>query len=222
MSVPLRRRWVKLRRHRSSALLPVIVLSGLLCVVLWQGVENYLYPVIKTMAASNAINRMSQSVSSAVAKCVSARNLSYQDFVTQEKDSNGQITALIGSPSTVNFLRQDLIEYLTSEMDILKAEEFGVPIGTLTGWMIFSGKGPVVRVELLSMGDVSVEIRHEFSEAGINQTVHQIYLDVSAEVFLMIPGEILPVSTENSFCVAETVIVGQIPDTYLYIGNGAE
>ena len=110
--------------------------------------------------------------------------------------------------------------YLTDVLDVLRDEEFGIPLGTLTGWMIFSGKGPTVRVELLSVGDVTADMRHSFTEAGINQTLHQVYLDVSAAVYLMIPGEILSAEIDTSVCVAETIIVGQVPETYLYVGNG--
>jgi hypothetical protein len=79
----------------------------------------------------------------------------------------------------------------------------------------------MVRVELLSAGDVVVDMAYEFEDAGINQTLHRVLADITVTVFLLIPGETLSATVDSQVCVAETVIVGQVPDTYLYIENGA-
>ena len=82
MSVPLRRRWARMKKRSGISLLPVAVVAAVLCAVLWQGIDRCLYPVIETMAVSSAVNRVSEAVSVAVADCVAERQLTYQDFVT--------------------------------------------------------------------------------------------------------------------------------------------
>ena len=201
---------------------PAVVIALAMCALLWQGIDRCLYPVIETMALSNAVNRVSQAVSTAVAECVAERELSYHDFISLEKDDEGNVSLLTGSLASISTLKQDIVNDLVNELGSLREEEFGIPLGTLTDWIIFSGKGPTIRVDLLSVGDIKVEMRHEFEEAGINQTLHQVYMDVSSTVYLMIPGEILSAEVDSSVCVAETVIVGKVPDTYLYIGNGEQ
>ena len=74
-------------------------------------------------------------------------------------------------------------------------------------------------MELLSAGDVTTQFRHSFEQAGINQTLHRVMLDVSVTVYLLIPGETLSTQVDSEICVAETVIVGQVPETYLYLGS---
>lgn len=222
MLVPLRRRWAKLRRWRGLAVLPSVLAAAALFAALWQGVDRRLHPVIEKMALSSAVNRVSETVINAIADCVIEQQLAYDDFVTLEKDEEGRVSSLTGGFASSSLLKRDLVNDLVRELDTLKEEEFGIPLGTLTGWVIFSGKGPTVRVELLSVGDIAIDMRHEFTEAGINQTLHQVYLDVSSTVYLMIPGEILTSETVSSVCVAETVIIGEVPDTYLCVGNGEE
>jgi len=220
MGVPLRRRLYRLRhRHRSAIVLPVLA-ALLLFLLFWRAVSVYLRPAVETLAVSEAENRVSRTVAQAVARCVEERNLTYGDFITMETDESGRVTSLTGSLSAVSLLRSELVDYIGGELDGLREESFGLPLGTLTGWLIFSGRGPTVRVELLSAGDVTVQMRHGFEEAGINQTLHQVLLDVSVKVLLLLPGETLSTQVDSEVCVAETVIVGQVPDTYLYMGNG--
>jgi len=222
MRISLRLRWARLKRSRKFIMIPAVLATVVFCAVLWCGIDRCLHPVIEKMAVSSAVNRVSEAVSSAVADCVIERQLGYDDFITLEKDEEGRISSLTGSVISLSQLKRDLVNDLIGKLDGLKEEEFGIPLGTLTGWIIFSGKGPMIQMELLSVGDVTVETRHEFEDAGINQTLHQIYLDVSSTIYLMIPGELLSRETVSSVCVAETVIIGEVPDTYLYLGNGEE
>jgi hypothetical protein len=80
--------------------------------------------------------------------------------------------------------------------------------------------GPNIRVSVHSVGDVSVVFDNEFTSAGVNQTRHAVYLNVSVTIYLLIPGEIIPVSAEERVCIAEMVIVGEVPDTYLNLQDG--
>ena len=108
------------------------------------------------------------------------------------------------------------------QLGALDSGGLGVPLGTLTGQPLLSGVGPKVRVEVDSVGDVTADYNNSFTSAGMNQTLHRVCLDITATVYLFLPGEVIPVSVSSSVCVAETVIVGETPDTYLNLekGNG--
>lgn len=220
MRIPLRRRLVRLRKRKCPAFLPLLLTAALLFAGFRAGFNTRLRPAIETMAVSSAKNRISETVSRAVADCVMEQQLSYQDFITVETDASGQVTCLTSNLSAASLLRREIVGYITEKLDALRQESFGIPVGTLTGWLLLSGKGPSIRVELLSFGDVDTQLSQCFEEAGINQTLHQVFLDVSVTVYLLIPGETLTTETDSRICVAETVIVGQVPDTYLYVGNG--
>lgn len=209
-----------IRKQGFPSFLPAVLITLLLFGVFCSRVGGRLRPVIETMALSSVRGRISETTADAVAACVTEQGLAYHDFITVERDSNGSITSLTSNLSAASLLKRDLVAFMTAELDQLRQEDFGIPLGTLTGWMIFSGKGPEIRVKLLTIGDVAVQMQHNFCEAGINQTLHQVYLDVSVTVYIMIPGETLSTTADSSVCVAETVIVGQVPDTYLYVGNG--
>ncbi len=220
MRVPLRLRLRRLRRRRCPAILPALALALVLFGLFWRAVNDCLRPAVETLAVSEAKTRITRAVTQAVSTCVAEQNLTYGDFITMETDASGRVTSLTGNLSSTSLLRSELVQYIAGELDGLRQESFGVPLGTLTGWLIFSGKGPTVQVDLLSVGDVTVPLRHGVEEAGINQTLHRVLLDVSVTAHLLLPGETVTAGVDTEVCVAETVIVGQVPDTYLYMGNG--
>ena len=219
MRVSLRRRLVRLRRCRMPIFLPVLGVALVLFACFWWAVNACLRPAVETLAVSDAVNRVSLAISQSVARCVSEKGVTYSDLVSIETDAAGNVTSLTRDLASASRLNALLVEYITEDLGQLQQEEFGIPLGTLTGWVIFSGKGPVIEVELLSAGDVTTRFRHNFEQAGINQTLHQMILDVSVTVYLLIPGETLSTQVDSEICVAETVIVGQVPETYLYLGS---
>ena len=77
-----------------------------------------------------------------------------------------------------------------------------------------------MRVRVDSVGEIAADYTNSFTAAGVNQTLHRVSLDITATIYLFLPGKILPVSVSSSVCVAETVIVGETPDTYLDLGKG--
>jgi sporulation protein YunB len=198
-----------------------VLLSAALFAAFCGAVNARLRPAIETLALSRTTNRVSETVSQAVSDCVAAQGLTYSELVTVETDEAGQITSLTRDLSAVSQLQAQLVSEITEALDPLREEAFDLPLGTLTGWLALSGRGPTVRVELLSAGDVMVNMTYDFEDAGINQTLHRVLADISVTVFLLIPGETMSATVDSQVCVAETVIVGQVPDTYLYIGNGA-
>ena len=191
-----------------------------LSAVFFLRLTRFLRPQIETMAVSKATNLISVAAGQAVDDCLSEAELNYSDFVTLTTDEQGRVTALTGNTAGRALLRRRVTELLTEKLEQIDPEELAVPLGDLTGWLALSGTGPAVRVRVRSVGDVTVSYRNSFFSAGVNQTCHQVWLDLSAAVYLMIPGHIIPVTVCESVCVAETVIVGQVPDTYLNLQKG--
>ena len=216
------RRWYRRKRlgMRGMGTFLSVAIAAALLVAFWQGINTCLRPAVETMARSNAVNRMTRTIHQVIADCVSEEGWAYQDFITTATDDAGRITSLTSDLASVTLLKSQAANRLTEQLEALKGEDLGIPLGTLTGWIVFSGKGPTIRVELLSVGDAVLEMHHSFDSAGINQTRHQIFLDVSVTIYLIIPGEILSETVETSVCVAETVIIGDVPETYLHFGNG--
>lgn len=207
-------------RHRlPGALLPLAAAAGLS--ILFFGVlTTRLGPQIETIAVSRATNLIAVAIGQEVDDCLAAEGLEYSDFATLTTDDEGRVTTLTTNGAGRTLLRRQVVERLAERMESIDPGALAVPVGNLTGWLALSGLGPSVRVRIYSVGDVTAQYRNLFESAGVNQTCHQVWLDLTVTVYLLIPGNIIPVTVGESICVAETVIVGQVPDTYLNLPKG--
>ena len=222
MAVKWKRLLTALRRdRRMTAALPVLAALALSGVVLGT-VNRRLGPVLEAKASSQATNLMTQAIDTAVDNCLQENGMSYGDFVTITTDGLGKVTALTSNTAANSRFKRQVVEAVTRQLTTLDSDALSVPLGTLTGQPLLSGKGPSVRVRVDSVGEVAADYANSFTAAGVNQTLHRVSLDITATVRLFLPGKILPVSVSSSVCVAETVIVGETPDTYLNLekGNG--
>lgn len=174
-----------------------------------------LTPILLELAVSQTSNRITAAVEGAV----SEQAVAYNDLVTLERSSNGDIVALTSNMAHANVLRGELLATALQALDGLETMEMSIPLGTIFDWELFSGLGPDIHVRVLYTGTASAEFENAFSSAGINQTCHQINFHVNAEISVLLPGRQEKTTVSTKVCVAETVIVGKVPQTYLQVGR---
>ena len=215
-----RRKVFRVRRRLPSALLPLLVAFAV-SISFFRFLSLRLDPLIETMAVSKATNLITLAVSEEIDLSLADEQLNYKDFVDMETGDGGQVTALSFKTAESTRFKRLVVERLINRLEQIQADELAVPLGNLTGVTLFSALGPSVRVRVQSVGDVIAEYENQFTSAGVNQTRHSIYLNVTVTIYLLIPGEIIPVSSTERVCIAETIVVGQVPDTYLNLQDGA-
>lgn len=221
MPVKLKRLRAYLKQTGPVAALPVFAALALVCLLI-HTLNGRLRPVLEAASSSQAVNLMTQAIDTAVDRCLQENHMDYSDFVTLERDSVGKVTSITSNTAANSRFKRQVTEAIGQQLSALDSSALGVPLGTLTGQPLLSGIGPNVRVKVDSVGDIIADYTNSFTSAGVNQTLHRVCLNITATIHLFLPGEILPVSVSSSVCVAETVIVGETPDTYLNLekGNG--
>lgn len=171
--------------------------------------------VIVDLAVSEAYDNITYTVNEVLAEEVIAETIDYNDMVSLLTDNNGNITALVTNMANVNYLQAKITNAIVkkfAESDVTKVE---IPLGSLFGNAFLSGHGPRISANILSVTNVNTTFRNEFSDAGINQTRHRIMMDVDVTLGILLAGyqnRWDTVTTEIT--VAETVIVGSVPNTY--------
>lgn len=182
--------------------------------------ENKLRPVVAEIAAAQVRNTMTAVVENAVAAGLAARQVSYADFVTIQRDEGGAITALTTDMARMNLLRTELTAAILEALEGVDVSDVQVPLGSLFDLEPLWAKGPALKARAMTVGTVRAEFDSQLTSAGVNQTLHRIWMDVDAPMTLLLPGGEVEVALDTRLCVAETVIVGQVPDTYLQVGDG--
>lgn len=203
-------------RQRVGIWLTLLVLALLATAVslLW-----HLKPVMTSMATARVSNLVNRIVSAAVNEAVENGGIDYQNFVIFEKDETGHITALRSNVAEVNRMQGQITDEILHRLSEVATSELEIPLGTLTGSALLAGRGPSLFVRMQAVGSASAAFRNQFTAAGINQTRHQIFLDVDVYMSILLPGMKTSTRVSNEIAVAETVIVGGVPDTYTYFST---
>ena len=203
-------------RQRVGIWLTLLVLALLAAAVslLW-----HLKPVMTSMATARVSNLVNRIVSAAVNEAVENGDNDYQNFVIFEKDETGHITALRSNVAEVNRMQGQITDEILHRLSEVATSELEIPLGTLTGSALLAGRGPSLFVRMQAVGSASAAFRNQFTAAGINQTRHQIFLDVDVYMSILLPGMKTSTRVSNEIAVAETVIVGGVPDTYTYFST---
>jgi len=138
----------------------------------------------------------------------------YDDILNIIKDENGNIKMVGTNIFTVNKIISDIPVYMQEEFEREENSTFKIPIGSFFGSKLFSGRGPKVNIKMQIVGDLDTDLRSEFTSAGINQTLHRIYLEIKCNVVILTPFETIEQKISNQVLLAEGVIVGEIPNSY--------
>lgn len=138
----------------------------------------------------------------------------YDEMFTIEKDSNNNITMIKSNIIAINEIISDVAVKIQNTINQRGRENIEIALGSFTGFKLLSGKGPGVPIKISSIGNVETDLRSEFSEKGINQTLHRVYLQVDCEVSILTPYNSITEKVSNQVLLIENVIVGKIPSTY--------
>ena len=178
--------------------------------------------VIRDLAETQVKNTTSDLTNDAIAKQIAEGVIQYDRIVYFEKDLDGRITALKTNMSEVNRLKTDILNLINDEILALDTSDIGIPLGSLFLPELFSGKGPSIPVRILSIRNSDASFASSFSQAGINQTLHQVTMIVSVDVAVLVLGQTSSFTVNSEVVVAETVIVGDVPSTFLQTGGNYE
>ena len=192
---------------------------GLVLLILLLSLRGKYRYVISDLAKTSVMNTTSDLTNDAIARQIATGNIAYDRIVFFEKDLEGRITALKTNISEVNRLKTDILNIINDEILALESSDIGIPVGSLFLPELFSGKGPAIPVHILSIRNSDANFVSSFSQAGINQTLHRLNMEVSIDVAVLVLGETSSFTMSSEVVVAETIVVGQVPQTYLQTGG---
>ena len=208
------------RKIRSFFLFSLLLL--VLCTILFLVFRSRYRDIIRELAETQVKNTTSDLTNDAIAKQIADGIIQYDRIVFFEKDLDGRITALKTNMSEVNRLKTDILNIINDEILALDTSDIGIPLGSLFLPELLSGKGPVIPVHILSIRNSDASFSSNFVQAGINQTLHQLIMLVSVDVAILVLGQTGSFTIGSEVVVAETVIVGDVPNTFLQTGGNYE
>ena len=201
------------RRKNRRRLIFVLIVFGLAGCFLY--LQLSVAPLIVELAKARVDNRASYIINEAIETQMQSDDIDYENIVFLEKDLSGNITALKTNINEVNRLKTQILSIIDDMLLDLDVNEIGVPMGSFILPELFSGSGPILPVKVMSVSASDAEFHNVFSEAGINQTAHRMMMDVTITMTVLTPIGTQSVTVTSAVVVAETVIVGNVPESYV-------
>ena len=177
------------------------------------------HDVAASLARTQVMNVTSDLINDAIDRQIEEGNIAYDRMVYFEKDLDGRITALKTNMGLINRLKTDTLNRINDEILALDSDHIGIPVGSLILPELLAGHGPRIQIRVLSIRNSEADFLSRFSAAGINQTLHQLTMMVRVDVAVLVLGKTESFTVESEVVVAETVIVGTVPETYLQTGG---
>lgn len=171
------------------------------------------------LAKTQVSNATSDLINDAINVQIEIGDIQYERIVYFEKDLDGRITALKTNMSEINRLKTSILNLINEEILAMDTSQLGIPIGSLILPELLSGKGAEIPVKIMSIRNSDAFFESNFSQAGINQTIHMLSMNVLVDVSVLVLGKTENFTVSSQVVVAETVIVGNVPNTYLDSGG---
>lgn len=174
---------------------------------------------LRELAQTQVKNATSDMANDALTQLLEQNAIAYDRIVYFEKDLDGKITAMKTNILEVNRLKASILALINQRILELDTSQLGIPIGSLIFPEFFSGKGFLIPVHILSIRNSDASFSSSFRQAGINQTLHCLTMEVSVDASTLVLGKIEQFTVSSQVAVAETIIVGDVPDTFFNAGG---
>lgn len=146
--------------------------------------------------------------------------IKYQDIVDIHKDKEDRIVLIQPNTIVLNRMMSAATLETAKTLDNMSAENIEIPLGQITGSKILAGYGPKMKARIITAGQVYVDVLNKFEEAGINQTRHLIYFNISSKLKIAVPFLNEEINVSTTIPLAETIIIGEVPETYVNVSDG--
>lgn len=201
------------------------IIVGIIVLLLYSFIvfDNNLKPTLLALSEIKAKSIATQSINKAIQEKMN-EDIKYKDLIYINYDDSGNVTSMQANTILMNKIASDVA--LKVQDQIKKVEEAGekegglkvkIPLGNAINSPILSQKGPKINVKIIPKGSVKVDFATEFEESGINQTIHRVFLIIKTSVRIIVPLGADTVQITSTVPIAETIIVGDVPQSYVNI-----
>jgi len=180
--------------------------------------DRFLKDISGAMALSNASDTITAAINDKINEKMSEGQYDYNYFVTLQKDVAGNITAISANIARINTLSSEILQEVIAATNN-GLEDIDIPLGNLLGSNLLLDRGPNIPVKIIMLTSSFADFRNEIESAGIKQVKHQIILEVRVQIDVMLPWEVRSTEVVSEILIAETVLVGKAPDTYLNLNQ---
>ncbi len=182
-------------------------------------VRNNIMPLAFAMAESKAKAIGTVIINETVSSQILSENIEYGELFDIQKNSSGDISAIIANTAKMNLLKARISEEIQDKINKLDTDAISIPVGSMLNNELTAGRGPRIPLKLVTVGAMEMDFWGNFTAAGINQTKHDVHLNIKLTISVILPTASSSAEITSSIPIAQTIIVGKVPDAYAAISN---
>ena len=171
-------------------------------------------PLVRRLTTVQAQSLAAQATGKGISAALSQCRTDYAALIDLQREENGKIVSIQTNAFAVNRVRIAVNQAVTAALADLAEKPLGVPLGSLTGLALLNGRGPRLPVLINVTGSAETAFENRFESAGANQTQLQIFMKTTLTVLTVFPGGDVKTTYTSTVLLAETVIVGAVPNAY--------
>ena len=194
-----------------------LFISGILLLV-----DIRVRPIIEKTASYQSKLLATRIINDAVYSELEDESINYGDLVTIVYNYDNSISSIESNMVNINRIKAKITKSVNDELSCMDEHDLSISLGTISGFEVFYNQGPLIPIKVQPEGYVETTLISSFESAGINQTLHRIIVEIKTDISAIIPGYTSSATVETQFVMAETVIVGTVPNTYTHVISGSE
>ena len=208
---------IKPKRSIRKKLFVALLIIGVIVAGVCIFIKSNVNPMIIALSNERIKSLTSDAVSNAVLGVMSEN--ADVEYITITRDENQNIKSVDIDANEVSALAQEITIDAQKKINEIGNNGIKIPIGSLSGVTLFTGLGPDINIRIYLVGSTQTQITSVFVQSGINQTLHKLYINISGSVAVAVPGLPSTIKTSTQVLMSETLIVGEVPPTYLHAAS---
>ena len=204
---------IRKRSKKKGLIVALVIISAIIAGVVFFVVRN-VNPVIEAISSEKIRAIATEAVSKSVLDIMSQN--SSHDYISIVRDDKNSIKSVDINTDAINGLAHTITIEAQKNINSAGQDGITIPVGSLSGITLLTGIGPNINIKIYLVGSTQTQIISEFTDTGINQTSHRLYFDIQGSVAVAVPGLKSNVKTSTRVLMSETIIVGDVPSTYLH------
>lgn len=203
-----------MKKYKGSLIKLILVIILLFAVITYYYVEVNIRPTLSTICEVQARVIATRIINETVRKELNKDSIKDQ-ILEPSYDREGKINMIRTDAMIMNYISNNIAQNVQQKIAELENQKFTIPLFTALDSQLMAGRGPKLSFTIFPQGSVLVDFITEFEESGINQTRYKIYITVEVDMRVISPVTTTNTTVKNNVLIAEIVIIGDVPDSYM-------
>ncbi len=195
----------------------LLIGAAFLLAVVFVRLDSKLRPLIQDYGIQSVRRSAMMAVHKGVENVLATQETAYHDLIAVSRDDNGRVLSAEANIAAINLLKSRSATAVVEQLNACENQQISIPMGSVIGGSFFIGRGPFLKFNIHTNGSILTTLSSAFTDAGINQTCHQIYLNMKIYMTALLPMERKSIELSTQFLVCETILVGEVPQAYTHL-----